>query len=261
MTIEKYSELINKTELSKKTIIKYISNLNSLERETGKTFPKLLDDEEGLWKHINDSTFHEKNQRKYSVISYINTVNLPNTFFIKNTGPEDYVKKKEKEYPTLDSLKKLRTKDEPMYVHLILNLLLNYNALRCDIANIKMENYTENEPRYESGKIIYPTINKQKIKKDIVIELDQVDQNIIAKYDGDYIFETKSKNRSNAFTKFVKSLTEKHLGQILTVTDLRHINTKNNFEKTGITKENLEKLTELTRLNGHSVYTASKHYL
>jgi hypothetical protein len=140
-------------------------------------------------------------------------------------------------------------------------LLLHYNALRCDISNIKLKNYTENDPRYENGKIIYPTINKIKIKKDIVLELDEVDQDIISKLDGEYIYETKSKNRSNAFTSFVKSLTKKHLGQTLTVTDLRHIHTKNNFEKTEITKENLEKLTELTRLNGHSIATASKHYL
>lgn len=263
MTIEKYTQIINQSNLSKNTIIKYISNLNSLENETGGAFPKLLDNEILLFNHINESKFYEKNQRKYSVISYINTMNLPNKYFIENTEPMEYVRKIEKVYPKLQDLKKDRVKQNDKYIELILNLLLNYNALRTDIANVKVRNYTEDDPRYVDGEIIYPTINKVKIKENIVIKLNKIDREILNNYskEDNYIFKTESTNRNNAFGKYVKLITQKYLGQALTLTDLRHIKTADNFEKTDITKDNLEKLILLTKENGHSLNIAVKHYM
>ena len=268
MTIEEYSERLKTTTLSLSTIGKYVSNLINLEKELqdmGFKFPELLEQEEILWEHINQSAFIDKDQRKHSVKSYIVIMELTDKYkyFITELAKGEFIRYKKKDtkvYPKLEDLKK-KALDVTGYEKLVLNLLLNYNCLRTDLVNVKLKNYSETEPRYLDGKIIYPTINKVDIKVPIEIQLNNEDIIEIEKNkDEEYLLCKKiSGKRQDNYSKFISRLTEKYLGEKLTQTDFRHIHTISNENECRIDKEFVEKYIEFSKrckMNGHCIDTA-----
>ena len=279
MTIQEYKVKLESNSVNKQTTInKKLSHLKTLEKQMQEIFPyqlfpELLEQEELIFEHIDKSGIKDTQGRKYALQDYIQIMELDYHYNytiseLKKDKFKVYESEKKKTNFLYPDLKELRLKVEklvPSKDKLYLNLLLKYNVLRTDLANVKLKNYTNKDPRYQDSVIIYPTLNKVKIYEDIVVKLDSEDQKMIKELKGDYLIEINcdAENRNGNYSKLVPKLTEKYLSIKLTQTDLRHIHTNNNFKECGIDKEFIEKykkISELCKRNGHCFDTALETY-
>ena len=281
MTIAEYKErLEQEKKIAEKTLNKYLTNLRCLEMElqvkySGIKFPELLEHEEEIHKNIVESSFKDKQQRYHSLKSYIIHMNLPYTFTIKKLSEGAFVKyesekkKTQKKFPELKDLIEIY-KNTPASLgedRLYLSLLVNYNILRTDLANVKLKDYNETEPRYVDGCIIYPSLNKVQIYEDIIVKLNQEDIDVIKTLGEarEYLFNIGGdiSNRNANYTKFIKRLSTKYFKQPLIQTDFRVIHTNHNFKECGIDEEFIEKyekISEMCKANAHCFSTALKTY-
>jgi hypothetical protein len=280
MTIQEYKIKLESNSSNKQgTINKKLSHLKTLEKQLQETFPdilfpELLEQEELIFEHIDNSGIKDTQGRKYALQDYIQIMGLQDKYHytidkLKEGKFQVYESEKKKldhKYPDLKELRLLVEKVEKSKEKLYLNLLLKYNVLRTDLANVKLKNYTNKDPRYIDGVIIYPTLNKVKIYEDVITKLDSEDEEMIKELTGDYLIEINcdAENRNGNYSKLVPKLTEKYLSIKLTQTDLRHIHTNNNFKECSIDKEFIEKykrISELCKRNGHCLETALETYL
>jgi len=259
MSIEEYKKKLEGLAKNKPvTINKKVSHLNVLEKQLQEKYPNQLFffaeileklGDKYICEHIDKSTFKDKRGRKFALQDYIQIMELPYTYtieFLKEGDFPKYVSEKKKTYFKYPELKELRKKFDTIEIkadnkqdRFLLSLLINCeNVLRCDIANIKCNNYKTNEPRYIDSVIIFPAESTNKVKNytEIIIKLNE---EYLVETNKEYLIDIGGdvKNRCNNFVDKVKRLTKKYLDIELTTTDFRVIHTNNILEEEGITQD------------------------
>lgn len=167
----------------------------------------------------------------------------------------------------LETLNKSKAEKQEL---LLLNLLLKYPTLRCDLANIKIRDIQETDCYFKENVLYFSTLNK-KANSSTKVNLEQSEIDLINSWcKGVYIFDINGdiKNRSSNFSKMVSRVSMKHLNCKLTVNCFRKICSRDNIEKVcvecNITPEQFltvyKKLNQLELNNCHTLDTAVNHY-
>lgn len=97
------------------------------------------------------------------------------------------------------------------YDTLIHNLYTKYPPLRTDVCTVKLRDFDEKENYYKEGTLYFNNLVKVKKEYSLKIKLNEDDSNIIEKLkeQNNYLFETNSKDRNQAFVEYLKSTFDK----------------------------------------------------
>jgi hypothetical protein len=256
--------------------------LKKIEKELGYEIVEATEIE--LWnvsQNLADIKCVTKRKYQHAIKSYLEYLKVPTPIFTKNLTKEmidgefktpniieinDPIV--ELNLPTLETLKERINEIMNPSHRLLFNLLTCYSTvLRTDLANVKLSNYTETEPHLKDNIITFPSINKVKIDKPIILELNEVDIELFnqIKFKTDYLIsiDCEPKNRSNNYSKLITKLSLKYFGLHLTQNSFRKIATTHSINSVSHLniKEQNAVLNEQARNRGHSVSTARSFYL
>lgn len=207
-----------------------------------------------------------KQQRHFIVKSYLNFLGITPYKF-----DEVEILVEKKQLPSKDEVIEILKEKGPIknpQDQLIMNLLFGEypQVLRTDLANVKLKNYSNTEPHYKDGQIIFPEIRKTNFKN-IRITLNNKDRELLESLvpNQEYLINFRSNtNRNNAYTKYIQRITNKYIGIKLSQTDIRHItSTHQVLQQDLLTDDFIEKyklLSMQAKARGHSLETALKHY-
>jgi hypothetical protein len=167
-----------------------------------------------VYNHIENQTVTPitKRNKHFQISKFIKLNNL-NIVYDFDKQP---IKIDRKELPKRAELRAKLANITNTQDKLVLSLLLNYEqVLRTDLALVKCKDYTQDEPRYVDGVIIFPTIKKTN-HKNLQIKLLPEDILLVDTSKLYLIDSIKSVDRCNSYTKYIKKITKKHLDIELT---------------------------------------------
>lgn len=154
----------------------------------------------------------------------------------------------------------------------LLNILLTESwILRTDLSNVMYRNFDKEKDSYYKDGIVYFTELKKTLDKGEQRSFSEESQRLIVllikKSKSDFLFvETKTKDRSDAFTTLVKNASKIHFKEPYSVNIYRKINTSNSFQAT-MTDDSLSNKEKIitaianTKSNNHSLSVAMEYYV
>lgn len=154
----------------------------------------------------------------------------------------------------------------------LLNILLTESwILRTDLSNVMYRNFDKEKDSYYKDGIVYFTELKKTLDKGEQRTFSEESQRLIVllikKSKSDFLFvETKTKDRSDAFTTLVKNASKIHFKEPYSVNIYRKINTSNSFQAT-MTDDSLSNKEKIitamanTKSNNHSLSVAMEYYV
>ena len=267
-TIKDYQTII-KTKLAEKTVKTYISFLNKLEKNTGKTMVELLENQNEIDEYINNLpniSDKTRNDKSFIVKSFISNLNLDVEY---KHGLQKVTSQQKVVDVTLEDIKlefnKVKDTIPNKNHRLLLSLLLNYDTvLRCDLSNVKI-NKTGNDPyvNHSDKTIVFPknSCNKIPNKSEITLKLTESDYSLIDS-SGEYLIKISIKDRCNGYSVLVSQISEKYLGKKLSQNSWRHLHSTHqvNFIDVDFI-EKYKKLKEMARLKNHSIDVMLEYYV
>jgi hypothetical protein len=216
-----------------------------------------------VYNHIENQTVTPitKRNKHFQILKYIKLNNLePSVDYEFDKQP---IKVDRKELPKRAELRAKLANITSVQDKLVLSLLLNYEqVLRTDLALVKCKDYTQDEPRYVDGVIIFPTIKKTN-HKNLQIKLLPEDILLVDTSKLYLIDSIKSVDRCNSYTKYIKKITKKHFDIELTQNSMRKAIERELIEELGITDEwiaTYKKLRIETAKRGHCLDTVFEYY-
>ena len=247
MEIENYISTLN-SEYTKKSYRNFLIKTNKELNLDTRNVDRIKEYIESL--NIAEKT---KQDKHYIIQGYLNYTKRP----MYNFNKEPIVKKLKRVLPIRNSLK-TKIEIENTEHKLVLNLLLNYpQVFRTDLANIKLTDI-------KNGVIHFEKLRKT-LQKNKVIELSKEDNLLVEKLKGEFLINSiKSKDRNNAYTKYIKAISKKYFGFELTQTDFRKMSAQESFEESNLTKETIENLIKFKKScenRGHNFETCLKYYV
>lgn len=268
--------LVNKKE--------QIDSLNKVEKHLGKSIHKSTPNE--LWNIVENREIAESTKRKiqFRIKGYLEYYKLPCELFkkyltrdknghfpnisTKATKSEPEPEIEEKKLPLSETLRQKLDDVKNKEYKLLLSILINNDIPRCDLALVKVRNFTKDQHHMnnKTNTIIIPSSNKKYERMEIKLTETESELYNSIEFKTDYLLNINSKTdkgRCNRYSQLIPELTLEYFGERLTQTELRKCAVTDDYKKNEHLpeKQKIEALTINASKRGHSLNTALRHYL